>query len=82
MIGKGLPGWPKMNEEITNFNISQHTMAYRKANKNVKQLKAILEEGCVTCQIDLREVVAGHEVHFELLSWILFLTRFILVSQI
>ena len=57
MIDKGLPGWPKMNEDVTNFNIAQHTLAYRKASKNVKQLRAILEEGCVTCQIDLHEVV-------------------------
>ena len=56
MIDKGLPGWPKMNEDVTNFNIAQHTLAYRKASKNVKQLRAILEEGCVTCQIDLHEV--------------------------
>ena len=35
MIGEGLPGWSKMNEETTNFHISQHTMAYYKGNKNV-----------------------------------------------
>ena len=61
MIGEGMPGWSKLNEETTNFNIQQHTMAYFKANKNVKQLKAILENGCVTCQIDLHEVVQIEE---------------------
>ena len=61
MIGEGLPGWSKLNKETTNFNISQHTRAYYKTNKNVKQLKAILEKGCVTCQIDLREVVQIEE---------------------
>ena len=61
MIGEGLPGWSKLNEETTNFHFSQHTMAYYKANKNVKQLKTILEKGCVTCQIDLREVVQIEE---------------------
>ena len=61
MIGEGMPGWSKLNEESTNNNISNHTMAYFKANKNVKQLKAILENGCVTCQIDLHEVVQIEE---------------------
>ena len=61
IVDEGLPGWSKMNEEKTNFNITQHTLAYHKANKNVKQLKAIIEKGCVTCQIDLCEIVLIEE---------------------
>ena len=61
IVDEGLPGWSKMNEEKTNFNITQHTLAYHKANKNVKQQKTIIEKGCVTCQIDLCEIVLIEE---------------------
>ena len=62
IIDEGLPGWPKMHEGRTKRNIAQHTQAYRKANKNVKQLRAILKEGCANCKIDLPEVDAQEKI--------------------
>ena len=62
LIDEGLPGWPKMHEGRTKRNIDQHTQAYRKANKNIKQLRTILKEGCANCQTDLPEVNAQETI--------------------
>ena len=62
MINKGeMPGWSKLNEDSTNNTISNHTLAYIKANKNVKQIKNTLRKGCITCQIVLPGVVQIEE---------------------
>ena len=62
MINEGeMPGWSKLNEESTNNTISNHTLAYIKANKNAKQLKNTLRNGCITCQIELPGVVQIEE---------------------
>ena len=62
IIDEGLPGWPKMHEGRTKRNIDQHTQAYRKANKNIKQLRTILKEGCENCKIDLPEAEAQETI--------------------
>ena len=59
---EGLPGWPKMHKGRTKRNIDQHTQAYRKANKSIKQLRTILKEGCENCKIDLPEVNAQETI--------------------
>ena len=62
IINEGMPGWPKMREGRTKRNIDQHTQAYRKANKNIKQLRTILKEGCEDCKIDLPEAEAQETI--------------------
>ena len=47
-----------MREARAKKNIEQHTHAYRKANKSVKNLRIILTEGCEDCQPDPLEAGA------------------------
>ena len=62
IIDEGLPGWPKMREARAKKNIEQHTHAYRKANKSVKNLRIILTEGCEDCQPDPLEAGAQETI--------------------
>ena len=59
--GREMPGWFQMNEDLANTIIQNNTLAYIRANNDVRIIKETLRNGCTVCQIVLPEIVQIEE---------------------
>ena len=62
--GYELPGWDQLNEQQVRRTIYRNTIAYIRANDDVKKTKEILRNRCPTCRsmypekVELEELLA------------------------